>query len=95
MAAHLVASFAAATGKITKLDKLPLMVSTNGATIGIHGTEFWVGAFSGVPHVELIGGSVVFVEDAGARINMIKPGWVSSSRTPRPNPSSQISGPNG
>ena len=90
VAFHLMARFAAATGKIAKLDKRPLMAATNETTIGIRGTEFWVGALNAAPHVELRGGSGVFVEDAGARVNMMKPGWVSSSRTPRPSPSARL-----
>ena len=68
-------TFRAVTGKIAKLENRPFMVATNVATIGGRGTEFWVGAFHQVPHVELIGGGGIFVENEGGRVDVHRPGW--------------------
>jgi hypothetical protein len=68
-------TFRAVTGKIAKLEGRPFKVATNVATIGVRGTEFWVGAFKNVPHVELIGGGGVTVENAGGRVEVTRPGW--------------------
>jgi hypothetical protein len=68
-------TFRVVTGKLAKLDKRPFKVATNVATIGVRGTEFWVGAFHDVPHVELIGGGGVTVENAGGRVDVTRPGW--------------------
>jgi hypothetical protein len=68
-------TFRAVTGKIAKLENRPFMVATNVATIGVRGTEFWVGAFHQVPHVELIGGGGIFVENEGGRVDVRRPGW--------------------
>jgi len=68
-------TFRVVIGKPAKLDKRPFKVATNVATIGVRGTEFWVGAFHDVPHVELIGGGGVTVENAGGRVDVTRPGW--------------------
>jgi len=68
-------TFRAVTGKIAKLENRPFRVATNVATIGVRGTEFWVGAFHQVPHVEFIGGGGVYVANQGGHVDIRRKGW--------------------
>ncbi|MAF46718.1 MAG: FecR family protein [Rhodospirillales bacterium] len=68
-------TFRAVTGKLAKLEKRPFKVVTNVATIGVRGTDFWVGAFKKVPHVQLLGGGGVYVENGAGRVEIVRAGW--------------------
>ncbi len=68
-------TFRAVTGKLAKLENRPFKVVTHVATIGVRGTDFWVGDFKSIPHVQLLGGGGIFVENSAGRVVIVRDGW--------------------
>lgn len=64
----------AVTGGIGKLENRPFMVSTELATVGIRGTDFFVGFIHDELHVGLLGGAGVYVENPAGRVEITKIG---------------------
>jgi hypothetical protein len=68
-------SLRAVSGRIAKLDVNAFKVVTDVATIGVRGTDFWIGPFHGVTHVELQDDSAIFVENRAGRVEIKRAGW--------------------
>jgi hypothetical protein len=64
----------AVTGGIGKLENRPFMVSTELATVGIRGTDFFVGFIHDELYVGLLGGAGVYVENPAGRVEITKIG---------------------
>lgn len=64
----------AVTGGIGKLDDRPFMVLSEIATVGIRGTDFFVGFIHDELHVGLLGGAGVYVENPAGRVEITKIG---------------------
>ncbi len=68
-------SLKAASGKLAALDARNFKLITDVATIGVRGTVFWVGPFAKVPHVQLLSGKGVYVENKMGRVEIRREGW--------------------
>lgn len=68
-------TFRVVTGKLAKLENRPFKVATHVATIGVRGTDFWVGDFKKIPHVQLLGGGGIYVENGAGRVEIVRKGW--------------------
>lgn len=62
------------TGGIGKLDNRPFMVLTELATVGIRGTDFFVGFIHEELHVGLLDGAGVYVENPAGRVEITEIG---------------------
>jgi hypothetical protein len=64
----------AVTGAIGKTKNRDFLVNTPVATIGIRGTDFWVGSlFTEALEVALISGNGVYIENSAGRVEMMEP----------------------
>lgn len=68
-------SLRAASGKLAALDPKRFRLITDVASIGVRGTEFWVGPFGKVSHVQLLRGKGIYVENKMGRVEIRREGW--------------------
>ena len=64
----------AVTGGIGKLENRPFVMLTELATVGIRGTDFFVGFIHDELHVGLLGGAGVYVENPAGRVEITEIG---------------------
>ncbi len=68
-------SLLVASGKLAALDARGFKLITDVATIGVRGTEFWVGPLGKFSHVQLLRGKGLYVENKMGRVEIRREGW--------------------
>ncbi len=66
------------SGSLMKVADSSMIVQTETATIGIRGTTFWIGTIEDDMEVALFKGKGVYVENAGGRVELTRPGQGTS-----------------
>lgn len=78
----------AVTGAIGKTQERDFLLSTPVATIGIRGTDFWVGdIFSSAFDIALISGKGVYIQNTAGRVEIENAGYGSSVKNEKTLPS--------